>query len=61
MFYEDYEESIGDILTEETWYLGEDGFHIIVNEYIIAPHAAGILDFVIPYGEADFLKEEYRK
>lgn len=61
MFFEGYEESIGDILTEDSWYLGGDGFHIIVNEYIISPHAAGILDFVIPYGEADFLKEEFRK
>lgn len=61
MFFEGYEESIGDILTEDSWYLGDDGFHIIVNEYIISPHAAGIMDFVIPYGEADFLKEEFRK
>lgn len=61
MFFEGYEESIGDILTEDSWYLGEDGFHIIVNEYIISPHAAGIMDFVVPYGEADFLKEEFRK
>lgn len=61
MFFEDYENSIGDILTEDSWYLGEDGFHIIVNEYIISPHAAGIMDFVIPYAEADFLKDEFRK
>lgn len=60
MFFEGYEENIKDILTEDTWYLAEDGMHIIGNEYIISPHAAGILDFVIPYEEADFLKEEYR-
>lgn len=60
MFFEGYEENIGDLLTEDTWYLGEDGFHVIGNEYIISPHVAGILDFVIPYEEADFLKEEFR-
>ena len=60
MFFEGYEENIKDILTEDTWYLAEDGMHIIGNEYIISPHAAGILDFVIPYDKADFLKEEYR-
>lgn len=60
MFFEDYEENIGDILTEETWYLDKDGLHVIGNEYIISPHAAGILDFVIPYEKADFIKEEYR-
>lgn len=59
-FFEGYEENVGDILTEDTWYLGEDGLHITVNEYIISPHAAGMMDFVIPYGEADFLKEEFR-
>lgn len=60
MFFDDYRESIGDILTEDTWVLAEDGMHIIANEYLIAPHAAGIIDFVIPYEEADFLKEAYR-
>ena len=60
MFFEDYEENIGDILSEDTWYLAENGMHIIGNEYIISPHAAGILDFVIPYEKADFLKEEYK-
>ncbi len=61
MLYDDYEESIGDILTEDTWYLGKDGFHIIANEYTIAPHVAGVMDFVIPYEKADFLKEEYKR
>lgn len=60
MFFEGYKENLGSLLTEDTWYLGEDGFHIIGNEYIIAPHAAGILDFVIPYEQAGFLKERYR-
>lgn len=59
-FFEGYEKSIGELLTEDTWYLGRDGMHVIGNEYIVSPHAAGILDFVIPYGQADFLKEEYR-
>ncbi|WP_342756358.1 DUF3298 and DUF4163 domain-containing protein [Kineothrix sedimenti] len=59
MFFEGYESSVGDLLTEDTWYLGERGFHVIGNEYIISPHAAGILNFVIPYTEAGFLKEKY--
>lgn len=60
MFFEGYESSVGDLLSEDTWYLGKDGFHVIGNEYIISPHVVGILDFVIPYETADFLKEEYR-
>lgn len=59
VLFEDYKENLKDILTEDTWYLSEDGFHVIGNEYIISPHAAGILDFVIPYAEADFLKERF--
>lgn len=61
MFFADYKENIGSILTEDTWYLAKDGMHVIGNTYIISPHAAGILDFFIPYKEADFLKPEYRK
>lgn len=60
MYFEDYEINVGQLLNDNTWYLAEDGFHIIGNEYIISPHAAGILDFVIPYEQADFLKSEYR-
>lgn len=61
MYFEDYEENADQLLTDATWYLSGQGFHIIGNEYIISPHAAGILDFLIPYGQADFLKSEYRQ
>ncbi len=59
MLFKGYEESIDDLLTEDSWYLGKEGLHIIGNEYIISPYAAGILDFFIPYNRADFIKEEY--
>lgn len=57
---EDYEENIGDILTEDAWYLDGNGFSIICNEYIIGPHAMGIVVFTIPYDECGFLKENYK-
>ncbi len=60
-FFDGYEESLGDLLREDTWYLGEDGFHIIANTYAIAPYVAGSFDFVIPYKQADFLKERFLK
>lgn len=60
MYFEDYESYTEQLLSDTTWYLAEDGFHIIGNEYIVSPHAAGILDFLIPYEQADFLKREYR-
>lgn len=58
--FEDYATSVFDILTDTTWYLNEEGFVIIVNEYIVSPHSSGINEITIPYGEAEFLKEEYR-
>lgn len=60
MLWEGYESNIADLLTEDSWYLTEDGLHIIGNEYIISPYAAGILNFVIPYNDAKFLEKEYR-
>jgi len=59
MYFEDYADSLGDILTEDTWYFGEDGFRVIVNPYIITPYAAGIQELNIPYGEFPQLKAKY--
>ncbi len=61
ILYEDYEERLINLLREDAWYLDEDGFHIIANEYEISCYAAGDFDFVIPYEQAHFLKEKYRK
>lgn len=59
MLFEDYANYLEDILTDATWYTDEDGFHIICNEYIITPHAAGILDFLLPYDEVDVVTKKY--
>ena len=48
-FFEGYEKDIKDILTDQTWYLSDKGIVVICNEYIISPHAVGILEFTIPY------------
>ncbi len=61
MFFEGYEAQLGELLKEDTWYLSEVGMHVIGNEYIIAPHAAGIFDFVIPYAQADFMRDEFKR
>lgn len=58
--YDDYEKYVGDILTDDSWYLGEDGFHIIVNSYAVAPYVAGDRDLVIPYEETGFIKDEFK-
>lgn len=53
MYYENWQESIDDEIADYNWYFSEDGITIIINEYIIAPHAAGIIFFTIPYSELD--------
>ncbi len=59
MLFDDYQSYIQDILTDNTWYLDQEGFHIIINEYIVSPHAAGIQEMTMPYGEYDIVKNEY--
>jgi hypothetical protein len=59
--FDNYEESVGEILTDNTWYLSNEGFVIICNEYIVSPHAAGIQEFVIPYKDLTYLVEKYQK
>ncbi|WP_053984843.1 DUF3298 and DUF4163 domain-containing protein [Niameybacter massiliensis] len=58
-FFEGYEKDIKDILTEDTWYLSDKGLVVVANEYIISPHAVGILEFTIPYEQFSYLKLEY--
>lgn len=60
-FFEGYEKELPKILEENTWYFSNEGLVVIANEYIIGPHALGILEFTIPYKDATFLKEEYMK
>lgn len=56
----DYRNHLEDILTDSTWYTDEAGFHMICNEYIITPHAAGILEFLLPYEEVDVVAGAYQ-
>lgn len=59
ILFEEYEECINDIIKEDYWYLKKDGVHIISNQYMLAPYAEGIQDFVIPYAELPQIKQEY--
>ena len=51
LFFEGYEESIPEIIDEGSWYMNDDGLTFIANPYLIAPYAAGILEFSVPYEE----------
>lgn len=50
--YPDYEfdpACVDDIMTNDTWFLDENGITFVCNEYIIGPHAAGVFLFTMPY------------
>lgn len=59
--YDNYQNDIDSILTEEFWYLGKDGIHVISNEYMLGPYAAGNFEFIVPYTELEGLKEAYKQ
>lgn len=59
--YEDFEERLPELITDDNWYLSDEGLVIIVNEQILGPHAFGIHEFTIPYSSASFLENLYRK
>lgn len=59
-FFDDYEKDVPTILDDNTWYLSEDGFVVICNEYIVSPHSSGILEFTIPYEDFKELSDQYK-
>lgn len=60
ILFEDYQDSVGSILTSDTWYFSQKGFVVIANPYLIAPYSSGTMEFTIPYKEFPDLKEEYK-
>ncbi len=51
MFYEDYDEQIELCFNTDNFYLEEDALVVYYEPYDIAPYAAGILTFEIPFRE----------
>lgn len=58
--FDDYEKDIPSILDDNAWYLSEEGFVVISNEYIISPHSTGILEFTIPYDKLEGFPDLYK-
>lgn len=46
---EDYESYISDILTEDDFYLNEEGLVVICNENLLTEYAAGVIEITVPY------------
>lgn len=50
MFFENYEQLVNENFKMNNFYLNPEGVVIYFQQYDIAPYAAGIQTFVIPYG-----------
>lgn len=60
MLFEDYEKDVPTILDDNTWYLSDEGFVVICNEYIVSPHSSGIMEVTIPYADFTELSDMYK-
>lgn len=57
---EDYESYISDILTEDDFYLNEQGMVIICNANLLTEYEAGIIEITVPYDALkDVMNENY--
>ncbi len=50
MYFEDYEKLVRENFKANNFYLSKEGLVIFFQQYDIAPYAAGLPTFVIPYG-----------
>lgn len=57
---DDYEDYVADVMTENTFYLNENGLVVICNPYMVTAYAAGTIKVEIPYAELkDVMNENY--
>lgn len=60
LFFPDYEDMIDSIITDDTFYLSQEGLVFISQEYVLQPYASGTICFTIPYEDLKgYLKDEY--
>lgn len=57
---EDYESYVPDVLTEDVFYLNENGLVVICNPYLVTEYAGGLIEIEVPYEElAEVMNETY--
>lgn len=57
---EDYESYISDILTEEVFYLNEQGLVVICNANLLTEQEAGVIEITVPYEALkEVMNEQY--
>ncbi len=57
---DDYESYVGDIMTENTFYLTDKGLTVICNPYMVTTYAVGMIEINVPYEELkETIHEKY--
>ncbi|MDD3164834.1 MAG: DUF3298 domain-containing protein, partial [Oscillospiraceae bacterium] len=51
MLFDGYTDALDQVISEDTWYFSDTGLVLVAGQYLIAPFAAGILEFTIPYDQ----------
>ena len=58
--FDGYEAYLSEVVDEdECWYMTDDAVIIVINDTVIASHAAGMIEVPIPYADFTILKSEY--
>jgi hypothetical protein len=52
MYFENYSQLVNETFKANNYYLTKDGVVIYFQQYDIAPYAAGLPTFLIPYSQA---------
>ena len=50
-YYPNAGDQAGQLLREGSWYFSRDGLTVLADPYLMAPYAAGVLRFTVPYAE----------
>lgn len=59
--YPDYEETLAEVLAEPVWYVDGENLMFVFNEYVLAPYAAGILEYGVPLADCAPYFNHYAK
>ncbi len=59
-YFPDYEEYLPGLIRDGNWYFDDEGIVVIANPYEVAPYAAGLITFTLPYEWLRWhMREEY--
>lgn len=50
-YYPGAADQAGDLVTDSAWCFTGEGLTVLVDPYVLAPFAAGVLHFTVPYGD----------